>query len=355
MNNSYLLPMVYENYAKVRRYLSERRSRHHYWRQTARHMKLSKPALVRLEWLIFYQTKAKQDASYTCRHFGIARKTLYLWKKRFDEVNLTSLEERSRRPKRVRQMTLASYQEERVIALRKQYIRLGKEKLARIYRAVHQEAIASWKIQRIIEKYRLYYHPKRAEKHRKMLRRAVQKKRITELAIKPRTGFLFQLDSVALWSNGLKRYILTAVDRFSKTAFARVYKNHSSWAAADFLKRLAYLTEGKIENVQTDNGSEFAKDFEKACQSLKVNHYFSRVRTPKDNAVNERFNRTLREEFLALGNVTFDTVELNRRLTEWLVWYNFDRPHQTLKYLSPMCFIQEHQEVLPMYSPSTGY
>ncbi|WP_456324391.1 integrase core domain-containing protein [Desulfonauticus submarinus] len=33
-------------------------------------------------------------------------------------------------------------------------------------------------------------------------------------------------------------------------------------------------------------------------RKLSLNRYYSRVRSPKDNAVCERFNRTLKEEFI---------------------------------------------------------
>lgn len=67
------------------------------------------------------------------------------------------------------------------------------------------------------------------------------------------------------------------------------------------------------------------------------------MKTPKDNATNERFNRTLEEEFIQMGNRVLDLNEFNRRMTEWLVEYNFRRPHQSLGYLSPINFIQKYQ------------
>src|SRR5207249_833917 len=82
----------------------------------------------------------------------------------------------------------------------------------------------------------------------------------------------------------------------TEIAFARMYSSHSSWSSRDFLNRLHILLDGKIENVQTDNGSEFHGHFETACQTFNLDHYWSRVKTPKDNAVNERFNRTLQDE-----------------------------------------------------------
>lgn len=51
-----------------------------------------------------------------------------------------------------------------------------------------------------------------------------------------------------------------------------MYKSKSSLNAQDFLKRLYYLFDGKIENLQTDNGSEFQGMFEKAAQELDLSH-----------------------------------------------------------------------------------
>ncbi len=82
---------------------------------------------------------------------------------------------------------------------------------------------------------------------------------------------------------------------------------------------------------------------------LKIPHYFSRVKMPKDNAINERFNRTLREEFIQLGNFTTEPLLFNQRLTEWLIEYDFNRPHQSLDYLSPIEYLNNYQKGLHNY------
>jgi transposase InsO family protein len=100
-------------------------------------------------------------------------------------------------------------------------------------------------------------------------------------------------DIIVIYWNGLKSYILTAVDHVSKLGYARMYKNKSSRSAADFLHRLRYLVNHPIVNLQTDNGSECAWKFERAAAKLDIQRYFSRVKTPKDNPETERFNETL--------------------------------------------------------------
>jgi len=331
-------------------------SRHDRWRRTADLIKLSKPAKSRLEWIVFFETKGERNARLTARHFGIAPKTFYQWHNRFNESNLRTLEERSRAPVKRRVHEYTPLQYVRVVKLRREHIRWGKMKLLCLYRTEFpgDANLTSWKIQCIVEQCGLYYHPvKQARINRKRVL-SVKRKKITDLTKKPRQGFLVCIDTVVRYVNGQRRYILTAIDRYSKLSFARMYTTHSSKSAQDFLHRLHYLLDGKIENIQTDNGSEFKLHFDTALTRLNIPHYHSRVKTPKDNAVNERFNRTLDDEFLAMGNLVSDTTLFNQRLTEWLVEYNFKRPHQTLGYLPPINFHFKYHKVLPMYPSSTN-
>lgn len=332
-------------------------SRHDRWRRTATLLQLSKGAKSRLAWLIFYETIGKRNARLTARHFGITPKTFYHWKNRFDETNLRTLEERSRAPLKRRTREYTPLQYVRVVELRRAHIRWGKMKLLKLYQDDFSKdtTMTSWKIQCIITRCGMYYHPKKQARVNRKRVLSVKRKKITDLTKKPRRGFLVCLDTVVRYVNGNKRYIITAIDRYSKIAFGRMYTTHSSANARDFLHRLHYLLDGKIENVQTDNGSEFKKHFDTALLALNIPHYHSRVKTPKDNAVNERFNRTLDDEFLRMGNLAADTVYFNKRLTEWLIEYNFKRPHQTLGYLPPMNFHYKYQKVLPMYPSSTVY
>ena len=330
-------------------------SKHERWRKVAKTLDLSREAKGRLEWIIWHETKGEYNASLTARHFGIAPKTFYKWFNLFDEVNLRSLENRSRAPKNVRQKEFTSLQFERVVKLRRQRIRYGKMKLLELYRQEYPEdtTITSWKIQCIIEKAGIYYSPQKQAKINRKRKRSVKKKKITELKKKKVSGFLLCVDTIVKYHNGKKRYVLTAIDKYSKVAYARMYTTHSSCSSRDFLYRLHYLLDSKIENIQTDNGSEFHKHFDQACAKLEIPHYWSRTHTPKDNPDNERFNRTLQEEFIQMGNMTDDAKLFNERLTEWLVEYNFHRPHQTLEYSTPMNFHYKHHKVLPMYPSST--
>jgi len=325
---------------------------------------LSARERLRVEWMIFYYTQAKQNASLTARHFGISRKTFHKWLNRFKDSleRIESLKDQPGAPCRKRNWEVTLTQESRIKNLRKKYIHYGKKKLKVLYEKEYKEDISCWKIERVIRKHKIYPGKVRAERIARKQARARQKpkRRITQLKKETRLWFLLQLDTIVIYWGNLKRYILTAVDHASKLGYARMYKNRSSKAASDFLYRLQYLINQPIENIQTDNGSEFAYYFERAASNLNIARYFSRVRTPKDNPEVERFHRTLEYEWLYEGNLVLDCDSFNRQLTEWLVEYNFNRPHQALDYLTPIDYIEREwvrirgsPQVLPMWSAST--
>ena len=328
--------------------------KHERWRKQAKALNLSKEARNRLEWIIYYRTKAEENASLTARHFGISRKTFHKWHNLFDEKNLRTLESKSKAPKRVRQKEIKPEEETRIINLRKEHMCWGKMKIAVLYKRKYGKPISSWKVQYTIEKYKLYPKPQKNKKIQAKRKRNKEKKRVKDLKKKPFPGFLIALDTIVIYWGGKKRYILTGIDEVSKIAFARMYTTKHSRNAKDFIQRMAYLLDYELWNICHDNGSEFEKEFQDAVDELGLGDYWSREATPKDNAVDERFNRTLKEEFIDMGNMTDDVVLFNKRLTEWLIEYTFVRPHQALGYETPWSFYQKTAKVLPMYSSRTN-
>ena len=70
------------------------------------------------------------NARLTCRDFGISAQTFYQLKNRYDPYDLTTLEESSRRPHRVRPRETPEGVESRILELWDRYPRWGREKLA---------------------------------------------------------------------------------------------------------------------------------------------------------------------------------------------------------------------------------
>ena len=154
------------------------------WRRVAKELKLSREARLRLDWVIYYCQG--NTASQTARHYGISKKTFYKWFGQFDRDNLYTLyclEDKSKAPKRVRQREITPLEEQRIVALRQKRIRYGKMKLAAIYKTTYGEKISSWKVQRVIEVYKLYYNPVKTARTAQRRKKGQKKKRITELKL----------------------------------------------------------------------------------------------------------------------------------------------------------------------------
>lgn len=329
------------------------------WRGIADMVNLSSKGRLRLEWMIFYETVGSHNAYDTAKHFNIAPKTFYKWYKRFDNGRVKKLEDDSSCPKNVRHWEVTATEECRIMKLRKAHMHYGKRKIKKLYKRKYDGEISTWKIERVIRKHDLYPDQIKAEKQRAKLKNTVKRNRIQKLDILEEHWFLLHLDTIVIYWGSVKRYILTAIDHHGKMAFARMYTTKSSRSAKDFLYRLHYLIDANILNVQTDNGSEFFKEFEEALKQLTILHWFSRPRTPQDNSVVEKFNQTLQYEWLNDGHFTPVVNEFNKELTAWLEEYNFERPHQTLDYQTPFEYLEstlrKQQKLLPTYSASARH
>ncbi|OGD66549.1 hypothetical protein A3F08_01625 [Candidatus Berkelbacteria bacterium RIFCSPHIGHO2_12_FULL_36_9] len=328
------------------------------WRIVANKFGISGKAKLRLEWMIFFETVGNHNAYLTAKHFDITPKTFYKWHKRFNEGMARNLEDESTRPNNLRHWEVTFEEECRIKKLRQRKLHYGKKKIRKLYKDEYNKEISTWKIERVIRKHNLYPDPVQQDKNKKRLKNRVKKNRIQNLTIKEEIFFLFHLDTIVIYWGSVKRYILTACDHHGKIAYARMYTTKSSKSAKDFLYRLHYLIDAPIANIQTDNGSEFYQEFEEAITALKATHWFSRPATPKDNSIAERFNQTLEYEWLNDGHFTSNIKDFNHALTDWLVEYNFVRPHQTLAYETPMTYYMNTLNItpnlLPMWSARTN-
>ena len=213
----------------------------------------------------------KHGLSATIDAFGVSRRTLFRWKKALDEANgkLTALDPKSTAPKKRRQRIYDPEYLEKVIQLRKDYGRVGKKKIASMFGV--SESYAGRTLAYLKERGLLPQDKKLSLNARTGRLHERKRPKIKRKRRKHKRGM--EIDTVVRFINGTKRYILTAVDVERKFAFAGAYTNHSSLSAKDFLLKLKTVCPFKIEEIQTDNGSEFAHHFHSACDDLGIAHY----------------------------------------------------------------------------------
>jgi transposase InsO family protein len=150
-------------------------------------------------------------------------------------------------------------------------------------------------------------------------------------------GDLVVLDSIVefIGPNYQKVYFITCVDIATRIGFAMAVDTLSSLAARALLEKMEEVLQVKIKAVLTDNGGEFLAHFHKACQKQGIEHFFTRPRTPKDNAIAERFNLSLQQHVYWRVDLTSPLHIINEVLADWLIEYNCLRPHESLDMRPP--------------------
>ena len=93
--------------------------------------------------------------------------------------------------------------------------------------------------------------------------------------------------------------------------------------------------EGPTPVLRSDNGLVFqSRRFRAACRDYRLSQEFITPYTPEQNGMIERFFRSLKEECIWQHNFqSFD--EAKKTIDAWIRYYNEERPHQSLGYLSP--------------------
>ncbi len=281
-----------------------------------------------------YKTKATQEA------FKVSERTLFRWQA---SAELGTLAPRSTVPKRKRKRDTPSVISDFINKQRTEHRRLGKEKLCALLK-LEGQIISVSTVGRIIldlkkqgrlpsnKRLRLDARTGRLHEHHKP---RIKKKR------RPKGTDCLELDTVVRFIDGTKRYVVTALDTKTKFAFAGAYTKHSSATAADLLKKYALVCPVAVAPVQTDNGSEFADRFAHACKNLGLTQYHTYPHCPKMNGAVERFNRTISEDFMEPNKYLLrdDVPAFNRKLADWLLWYNSVRPHASLGQIPPLRYI----------------
>ncbi len=306
--------------------------------------RLSRAAQTRLQWMLFYFFNGR-NALRTCRHFGISRQTFYRWMRRLDRHDLTTLEEHSHRPRQVRQPTWTPALAERVLSLRKRYPRWGKDKLVVLLGRENCTASTSMVGRILVDLKRrgaLHEPPKPA-----VLRQARRKLRNRPWAIcKPKhwrieqPGDLVEVDTKEIrMRRGVILKHFSARDVVSRWDVVEVHHRATSLAAARFLDTLLDRVPFPVKALQVDGGSEFAAEFEEACQQKELPLFVLPPKSPKLNGHVERSHRTHNEEFYKVQAASDQVPALNSQLRRWEQTYNCVRPHQSLAYLTPLEFI----------------
>lgn len=296
-------------------------------------------AKQRLKILDWHQRHGR-NLSLTARRFGIQRLTLRQWIKRARQSGPVGLNDRSHRPRRLRQPTTPWETVIATIALRQQYPAWSKYKL-RIMLARQGVNVSASTIGRIMKRRGLI--DKRISQKRK--RSALHPKARFPRGLRIlKPGDMVQMDTKHIMLPGGRKHCqFTAIDVLTKQRVLEVYRSESSRNGAAFLKICQQDFPFSIQAVQTDNGAPFLKEFAQSCQKQQLPHYYIYPRAPKQNTYVEISHGADKREFYLQGNTWQNRTVMRQKLKEWQRVWNEVRPHQALNYLTPQAYFQKWQ------------
>jgi transposase InsO family protein len=277
------------------------------------------------------------------RTYGINPKTVAKWRKR------EGVEDAPMGPKQRRSTVLSKEEEALIVAFRRHTLLPLDDCLYALQATIP--------------------HLTRSSLHRCFQRHDIS--RLPEVeGSKPRQKFraypigYFHIDLAEVRTEEGKLYLLVAIDRTSKFAFAELHERATRRVAADFLRRLIEAVPYRIHTVLTDNGTHFTDptgdgwrpqdirrmlankerfrchSFELACAQNDIDHRLTKPNHPWTNGQVERMNRTLKEA--TVRRYHYETHDqLRAHLKTFLDAYNFAKRLKTLKGLTVFEFISE--------------
>jgi putative transposase len=129
-------------------------------------------------------------------------------------------------------------------------------------------------------------------------------------------------------------YLASLIDVFSRFVVASKLSINME---TDFC--LEVLNQGlevnKPEIVNTDQGSQFtAHDWINCLTKNNIKISMDSVGRWADNIYIERFWRTIKQEQIYI-NPTSNIAELRKQIEQYIYFYNYQRPHQSLNYNTP--------------------
>jgi transposase InsO family protein len=156
-----------------------------------------------------------------------------------------------------------------------------------------------------------------------------------------KAGDLVQIDTIHLMTGERTRiYVFVLLDVYSRWVYAKAYEKMNSAQTVEFVLEAQKEASFRFNMLQSDHGPEFGKWF---VERIKKSHRYTRIGKPNDNAHIERFNRTIQEE--CLDKIPRVVSILNKKIPEYLKYYNTERLHMGISFLSPIQLLNPVQAI----------
>jgi transposase InsO family protein len=321
---------------------------------------LSDEAKKRLRWLYVLYHENSGNVSRTALKIGITRKWLSTIKAIFEKNDRDprSLEPSSRAPHNTSsRKRILKVVEDKIVAVRSLYPFWGKDKIQRILKRDYLIKVGASTVNRYLQKHHLIdpgisAKNKLAVKRKKDASSTVNKFRPPNILKDFRPGALIEKDmklilKPASLGRSIKHkaknnfwYQHTIIDSFTRLRTLDLTEDCDSKRTVASQQSSEKELPFKIACLNSDNGGENEKHFNRYLIEQKIFHFFSRPGTPTDNPRVERSHLTDDLEFYSQGNLLKNFQEQKAALKNWEYVYNYVRPHQALGQLTPFEFFR---------------
>ena len=268
---------------------------------------------------------------------GVCPRTVRKWRDRFEQEGPLGLQDRSSRPRRLRQPTPPEVIE-RIESLRRQRMP-GTEiaatvgvSAATVSRVLKRLGLSKLSALEPAEPPRRYERDLPGEMIHIDIKKLGKFNQVGHRITGDRTG---QSNSRGVgWE-----YVHVGIDDASRLAFSKIMKTERGPCAVAFLKAaVAYYKSLGITvlRVMTDNGSCYrSRAFAKACRRLNLKHIRTKPYTPRTNGKAERFIQTSLREW-AYARAYLNSRQRAKELPFFIHRYNWHRPHAGIGRVPPI-------------------
>lgn len=295
----------------------------------------------------------KERVSDLSREYGVSRKTVNKFKKRFEQLGLAGLEDRSRAPKVIPHKTPLEV-EEVIVAERRQHPTWGPKKLkATLERRLQRPFPSAAAIGSILARHGLVQSRRkrqRYEPHPTMLREATG----------PNDVWCIDYKGQFRLGDGTYCYPLTITDQFSRYILACEGMSAISDDAAREACAEVFRVHGLPDVMRSDNGVPFASTglaglTKLSAFWLRLQIVLERIRPahPEENGQHERMHRTLK--FETARPARQNLLQQQERFDEFVEEFNHERPHEALAMSRPADVYRSSTRPLPDKLPELDY
>ncbi|MCP4900608.1 MAG: transposase, partial [bacterium] len=230
------------------------------------------------------------NVNKTCRYFGVARSTFYLWRARYRELGDEGLKSRRccahNHPNKTPDEVV-----DKILHLRRTY-HMGPMRIVWYLERYLEIKTSDATVYRVCKRHGLNRLPNRVG------RRAVHTHRYEKQV----PGHHVQVDVKFLTlprkkGAPVRRYQYTAIDDATRIRALKSYRRHTQANAIDFIDYVVAKFPFRIRTIRTDRGHEFQALFHWHVADLGMEHVYIKPRTPQLNGKVERSHRTDKDEF----------------------------------------------------------